>query len=352
MKRLIGVVFALCMVCIPMRIYANDELSFEYTGEPVCIEDALSYYSDDFQLLNGPPKDVGTYYVIKDGFASLFYIVPKKVNVKVSYNKDWRRGDLEEYKYLCLYDGDYDFKLRINTSNEFESLDSYNGNYEFKFDPPNVEGVPVLKTKISHEDVEYIYSGQNIKIDSGMDSIAPIVLKDAGVYDVCFDADSDYYESIPFKVTILPKLETVSINSSKLFGEKDPVFADNEKYTITREPGEDVGHYKFTITSKSKNYKYVLDKNSLFSILEKQKSILEPKQEENKGVGTLNPSLDGNETSSKEKEIVKEEVVVSSLTNKETRNINVPTGISFETNTLIFSSILSVAGIVYLCTRE
>ena len=40
MKRIIGVLFALIVTCIPMRIQAQDvTLSFEYTGQKIEVED-------------------------------------------------------------------------------------------------------------------------------------------------------------------------------------------------------------------------------------------------------------------------------------------------------------------------
>ena len=44
MKRLIGVLLALIVACIPMRIQAQDvSLSFEYTGQKIEVEDATMY---------------------------------------------------------------------------------------------------------------------------------------------------------------------------------------------------------------------------------------------------------------------------------------------------------------------
>ena len=56
-----------------------------------------------------------------------FYLklILRKVPVKVTHNKDWRENDLEEEKYLCDYDGDYEFKLRIDTDGNINSLDNY-----------------------------------------------------------------------------------------------------------------------------------------------------------------------------------------------------------------------------------
>ena len=269
MKRLFGVVLVLFMACIPMNIHAKEvDLSFDYSGQKVKIQNAVKYYTFEGELLDEAPIDCGTYNAfLSNRGAIVFEINPKKVDVKVSYNKDWRESDPEEEKYLCDYVGDYEFKLRIDTDGNINSLDNYLGNYDFQFEPKNVTAVEVLKTKITHPDVEYVYFEDGIKIYSDIDHVEPIILKDVGEYTVAFNLDERYYESVPFKVTILPKTIELKPNKQfKYFGEQDPVL-ENDYYILTREPGEDIGDYKLTVQSKSKNYKYEIVENDVFSIL-------------------------------------------------------------------------------------
>lgn len=269
MKRLLGVVLVLVVACIPMNIQAQEvDLFFDYSGQKVKIENAVKYYTIEGELLDEAPIDCGTYIALLSDRETIFFeINPKKVPVKVTYNKDWRDNDPEEEKYLCDYVGDYDFKLRIDTDGNINSLDNYQGNYDFQFEPKNVNDVEVLKTKITHPDVEYVYSEDGISIYSDIDHVKPIILKDVGEYTVAFNLDERYYESVPFKVTILPKTIELKPNKQfKYFGEKDPVL-ENDDYILTREPGEDIGDYKLTVQSKSKNYKYEIAENVVFSIL-------------------------------------------------------------------------------------
>lgn len=269
MKRLLGVVLVLVVACIPMNIHAQEvDLSFEYSAQKVKIENAIKYYTIEGELLDEAPIDCGTYIALLSNRETIFFeINPKKVPVKVTYNKDWRDNDPEEEKYLCDYVGDYDFKLRIDTDGNINSLDNYQGNYDFQFEPKNVNDVEVLKTKITHPDVEYVYSENGISIYSDIDHVKPIILKDVGEYTVAFNLDERYYELVPFKVTILPKTIELKPNKQfKYFGEKDPVL-ENDDYILTREPGEDIGDYKLTVQSKSKNYKYEIAENVVFSIL-------------------------------------------------------------------------------------
>ena len=269
MKRLLGVVLVLFMACIPMNIHAQEvDLSFDYSGQKVEVENAVMYFTQSWERLDEAPIDCGTYIAwTRDDELIHFEINPKKVPVKVTYNKDWRENDPEEEKYLCEYIGDYEFKLRTDTDDNFVSLDNYQGNYEFQFEPKNIKDVEVQKTKITHPDVEYVYSEDGICIYGDIDHVKPILLKDVGEYTVAFDLDERYYESVPFKVTILPKTIELKPNKQfKYFGEQDPIL-ENDDYILTREPGEDIGDYKLTVQSKSKNYKYEIVENDVFRIL-------------------------------------------------------------------------------------
>lgn len=272
MKRLLGVVLVLFVACIPMNIHAKEVVnSFEYTGQKIEVEESVGYYLiDDGVFVSEAPIDCGRYRAFySDGSYIEYEIIPKVVHVNVRYNKDWRENDPEEEKYLCEYVGDYEFKLRIDTDGNINSLDNYQGNYEFQFEPKNVKDVEVLKTKITHPDVEYVYFEDGIKIYSDIDHVEPIILKDVGEYTVAFNLDERYYESVPFKVTILPKTIELKPNKKfKYFGEQDPVL-ENDDYLLTREPGEDIGDYKLTVQSKSKNYKYEIIENDVFKILGK-----------------------------------------------------------------------------------
>ena len=278
MKRLLGVVLVLFMACIPMNIHAKEvDLSFDYSGQKIEIKNAEKYFTQSWEKLDEAPTDCGTYIAwTSDREKILFEINPKKVPVKVTYNKDWREGNLEEEKYLCDYVGDYEFKLRIDTDGNINSLDNYQGNYDFQFEPKNVKNIEVAKTRITHPDVEYVYSEDGISIYSDIDQVEPIILKDVGEYTVAFDLDERYYESVPFKVTILPKTIQLKLNKQfKYFGEQDPVL-ENDDYLLTREPGEDIGDYKLTVQSKSKNYKYEIVENDVFAILEKKTQQIKP----------------------------------------------------------------------------
>ena len=289
MRRILGVFMALFMCCVPIGIQAEEEvLSFEYTGQKIEIDGAEGYFST-MGPLEDAPIDCGKYFAVTGGGYVTFEINPKKVLVNVSYNKDWREGDPEENKYLCKFDGDYELKLRILPNGDFVSFDRYNGNISFEFEPKNEKDIPVGKTKITHSDVEVVYYEDGYKIDSGRSDIEPILLKDAGEYIVSFDADSRYYESIPFKVTILPKtIELQLPNYQKYVGEKDPVL-ETDDYILIREPGEEIGNYKLTAQSKSKNYKYEIVANDTFTILDSKQQSIRPEEKEDPLV-PINPS--------------------------------------------------------------
>lgn len=285
MRRILGVFMALFMFCVPIGIQAEEEvLSFEYTGQKIEIDGAEGYFSTTGPLEDAP-IDCGKYFADTGGGYVTFEINPKKVLVNVSYNKDWREGDSEENIYLCKFDGDYELKLRILPNGDFVSFDRYDGNIDFQFEPKNEKDVPVGKTKITHSDVEVYYSELGLTIENPVNDVKPILLKDAGEYIVRFDADSRYYESIPFKVTILPKtIELLLTNYQKYVGEKDPIL-ETDDYILIREVGEEVGNYKLTAQSKSKNYIYEIVANDTFTILDtklhdiRQETTIQPGNE-------------------------------------------------------------------------
>lgn len=277
MKKLLGVLLAVFMFCVPMGIQAEEEvLSFEYTGQEIQIDDAIGYHLiEDDKFVLEAPKDCGRYRAYySDGSYIEYEITPKVVHVNVKYNKDWRQGDLEENRYLCEYDGDYEFTLSSYVNGDFKT--DYNDNYKFEFEPKNKKDVEIVKTTITRPDVEYVYTGSDIIIDSKVDSISPIAFKNVGEYIVSFNVDSNYYESIPFKVTILPKTVQLKLNKfQKYVGEKDPVL-ETDDYILKREVGEDVGDYKLTAKSKSRNYRYEIIENDVFTILENKTQQIKP----------------------------------------------------------------------------
>lgn len=277
MRRILGVLLALFMCCVPIGIQAEEEgLSFEYTGQEIQIDDAIGYHLiEDDKFVLDAPKDCGRYRAYySDGSYIEYEITPKVVHVNVQYNKDWRPGNPEENRYLCEYDGDYEFTLSSYVNGDFKT--DYNDNYEFRFEPKNKKDVQIVKTTITHPDVEYVYTGSDIVIDSKVDSISPIAFKNVGEYIVSFNVDSNYYESIPFKVTILPKTVQLRLNKyQKYVGEKDPVL-ETDEYILKREVGEDVGNYKLTAKSKSRNYRYEIIENDVFTILENKAQQIKP----------------------------------------------------------------------------
>ncbi|MGO5373030.1 hypothetical protein [Holdemanella porci] len=359
MRRILGVFMAFFMFCVPIGIQAEEEvLSFEYTGQKIEIDGAEGYFSTTGPLVDAP-IDCGKYFADTGGGYVTFEINPKKVLVNVSYNKDWREGDSEENIYLCKFDGDYELKLRILSNGDFVSFDSYDGNIDFQFEPKNEKDVPVGKTKITHSDVEVVYYEDGYKIDSGRSDIEPILLKDAGEYIVSFDADSRYYESIPFKVTILPKtIELLLPNYQKYVGEKDPVL-ETDDYILIREPGEEIGNYKLTAQSKSKNYIYEIVANDTFTILDtklhdiRQETTIQPGNEGKKDPLVSISALGKDKTKYADASDKNTNINTETKANKESAKTEakVVTGVSNLTSMYLFLMISSLTGILYIVKK-
>lgn len=354
MRRILGVFMALFMFCVPIGIQAEEEvLSFEYTGQKIEIKNATGYYSTpEFEKLKDVPIDCGKYLATTNEGYVIFEINPKKVLVNVSYNKDWREVDSEEKKYLCKFDGDYELKLRILPNGDFVSFDRYDGNIDFQFEPKNEKDVPVGKTKITHSDVEVVYYEDGYKIDSGRSDIEPILLKDAGEYIVSFDADSRYYESIPFKVTILPKKVELQLpNYQKHVGEKDPIL-ETDDYILIREVGEEVGNYKFTAQSKSKNYRYEIVGNDTFAILDSKQQSIRPEEKKDPLLSVNDSNKDKNKyaNASDENPIIITETKVDKKSAK--AETKVVTGVSILTSMYYSMMISSIAVIMYILIKK
>lgn len=153
---------------------------------------------------------------------------------------------------------------------------------------------------------------------------------DAGEYKVLFDLDETYYESVPFKVTILPKtVQLKLVKQTKFVGEKDPIF-ENEDYILTREPGEEAGDYKLTVQSKSKNYRYELLSGDVFTILDRRENE------------TLKKPYIKEEPKEEKKAEPKKE---------EPKKSKVPTGVSINKNMNLALLLLSIVGLVFVRKR-
>lgn len=354
MRRILGVSMALFMLCIPIGIQAEEEvLSFEYTGKKIEIKNAEGYYSTpEFERLKDAPIDCGKYLALtKDGHVT-FEINPKKVLVHVSYNKDRREGNPEEEKYLCKFDGDYELKLRILPNGDFVSFDRYDGNIDFRFEPKNEKDVPIEKTKITHSDVEVYYSEQGLTIENPVNDVKPILLKNVGEYIVSFDVDSRYYESIPFKVTILPKKVELQLpNYQKYVGEKDPVL-ETDDYILIRQPGEEIGNYKLTAQSKSKNYIYEIVANDTFTILDSKQQSIRP-EEKKDPLLSVNAS-NKNKTKYADATDQKTNIITQTKTDKESvkTETKVVTGVSNFTSMYYLMMVSSIVVVMYILIKK
>lgn len=352
MRRFLGVFMALFMCCVPIGIQAEEEvLSFEYTGQKIEIDGATGYFST-MGLLEDAPIDCGKYFAVTSGGYVTFEINPKKVLVNVNYNKDWREGDSEEKKYLCKFGGNYELKLRILPNGDFVSFDRYDGNIDFQFEPKNEKDVPIEKIKITHSDVEVVYYEDGYKIDSGRSDIKPILLKDAGEYIVSFDADSRYYESIPFKVTILPKKVELQLpNYQKYVGEKDPVL-ETDDYILIREPGEEIGNYKLTVKSKSKNYKYEIVANDTFTVLDLKQQSIRPEEKKDPLLSVNASNKDKNKYASATDMESNNDIETKVDKESQKTETKVVTGVLNFTSMYYLMMVSSIAVIIYILIKK
>ena len=172
--------------------------------------------------------------------------------------------------------------------------------------------------------------------------------------------DERYYESVPFKVTILPKTIELQLPSyQKYVGEKDPIL-ETDDYILIREVGEEVGNYKLTAQSKSKNYIYEIVANDTFTILDtklhdiRQETTIQPDNEEKK-----DPLLSVN-ASNKDKNKYASATDMESNKDIETKvdkesqktETKVVTGVSNFTSMYYLMIVSSIAGIIYILIKK
>ena len=227
-------------------------------------------------------------------------------------------------------------------------------------DKKDKKDVEIVKTTITHPDVEYVYTGSDIVIDSKVDSISPILLKNAGEYIVSFNVDSNYYESIPFKVTILPKTVQLKLDKyQKYVGEKDPVL-ETDDYMLTRKAGEDVGNYKLTAKSKSRNYRYEIIENDVFTILENKSQQIKPEVTNQPSNEEKKDQLLSVNTSNKDKNKYADASDKNTNINTETKvdkedakaETKVVTGVSNLASMYYLMMISSIAVIMYILAKK
>lgn len=177
------------------------------------------------------------------------------------------------------------------------------------------------------------------------------MLKDAGEYIVSFDADSRYYESIPFKVTILPKtIELQLPNHQKHVGEKDPIL-ETDDYILIREPGEEIGNYKLTAQSKSKNYIYEIVANDTFTILDSKQQSIRPEEKKDPLV-SINPSNKDKNKYASATDMESNKDIETKVDKESTKTeTKVVTGVSNLTSMYLFLMISSLTGILYIVKK-
>lgn len=154
--------------------------------------------------------------------------------------------------------------------------------------------------------------------------------------------DEAYYESVPFKVSILPKtVQLKLVKQTKFVGEKDPMF-ENDAYILTRDSGEEAGDYKLTVKSKSKNYRYELLSGDVFTILDRRENE------------TLKKPYIKEESKEEKKEEPKkpEETKKPVESKKEKPKNNIQTGVSVNKNVNLALLSLSIVGIGYVVLKN
>lgn len=140
-------------------------------------------------------------------------------------------------------------------------------------------------------------------------------------------------------------------NYQKYVGEKDPVL-ETDDYILIREPGEEIGNYKLTAQSKSKNYKYEIVANDTFTILDSKQQSIRPEEKKDPLLSVNDSNKDKNKyaNASDENPIIITETKVDKKSAK--AETKVVTGVSILTSMYYSMMISSIAVIMYILIKK
>lgn len=140
-------------------------------------------------------------------------------------------------------------------------------------------------------------------------------------------------------------------NYQKYVGEKDPIL-ETDDYILIRESGEEIGNYKLTAQSKSKNYIYEIIANDAFTILDSKQQSIRPEEKKNPLLSVNVSFIDKNkyaEASDKNTNINTETKVDKESQKTETK---VVTGALNFTSMYYLMMISSIAVIMYILIKK
>ena len=145
----------------------------------------------------------------------------------------------------------------------------------------------------------------------------------------------------------------------KYVGEKDPVL-ETDDYILTREVGEEVGNYKLTAKSKSRNYKYEIIENDIFTILENKLQQIKPEVTNHPNNDEKREPLQSVNVSNKDKNKYASATDMESNKDIETKvdkesaktEAKVVTGVSNLTSMYYLMMVSSIAVIIYILIKK
>ena len=140
-------------------------------------------------------------------------------------------------------------------------------------------------------------------------------------------------------------------NYQKYVGEKDPVL-ETDDYILIREPGEEIGNYKLTVKSKSKNYKYEIVANDTFTILDSKQQSIRPGEKKDPLL-SINPSnKDKNKYASATDMESNKDIETKVDKEAQKTETKVVTGVSILTSMYYSMMISSIAMVIYIFIKK
>ena len=120
---------------------------------------------------------------------------------------------------------------------------------------------------------------------------------------------------------------------------------------MIREVGEEVGNYKLTVKSKSKNYKYEITKNAIFTILDSKQQSIRP-EEKKDPLLSINPSNKDKNKYASAADMESNKEIETKVDKESAKTEEVVTGVSNFTSMYYLMMLSCIAVIIYILIKK
>ena len=248
--------------------YTNGEFNFTFT-KPLIIREA-GEHTGNYQISINPAATTRNYNIVSTATAN--FLIYRTDEIVISFNpnpKEITYGDALDLKTLITYsapagvdlsdlkaDVEKNVKKYQNIDPETGEVDDVNGEKTF------IDDNNVGTYHLTIDDYPTAYKNYDVKLQEGILKINhyPLYIRAVDSKEYGDEEPVDYAWSVYEWVQVNGNWKWVETNKvtkddvpeAELIGNSDNALANNYRYTIRRERGENVGHYATTI----RNWRY------------------------------------------------------------------------------------------------